>query len=408
MIFTHLYFFRQYDISDVTADEEEVKRFLPELNQPSARRRRDLVRRTRNDLARWETEKLHIAVTGNSGVGKSSFINAIRGLHPGDAGWAPVDVVEGTMRPTQYNHPVFPNILLWDLPGVGTKNFRRETYMAQVEFERYDFYIIICAGRFTENDLWLAETIHQKGKTFFFVRTKVQQEIDNARRVYAGESVFDENVVLRKMRKNCSDSLPKSRGRELFLIDNYEPQLYDFGKLAMAIIHQSPHKKKEAATFGMCLLTEDVIKAKEEELKKRIWKTALMVAVTEASPIDFLGISSTDEYLLKEAHFYREQFQLTDAHLEKYASAEGKTKQEFVECKQLKSTILSHRAKIPMLLNMLGKSSPKVNFILLPVLTAVTSGAVSFGTAMKFLRVALNVAVEDVRKINRAMKSHTR
>ncbi|KAH3727483.1 hypothetical protein DPMN_053421 [Dreissena polymorpha] len=49
---------------------------------------------------------------------------------------------------------------------------------------------------------------------------------------------------------------------------------------------------------------------------------------------------------------------------------------------------------------MLGKSSPKVNVILLPVLTVMTSGAVSFGIAMKFLHVALNAAVEDARKIN--------
>ncbi|KAH3727478.1 hypothetical protein DPMN_053416 [Dreissena polymorpha] len=174
------------------------------------------------------------------------------------------------MHPTQYNHPVFPNIFLWDLPGVGTERFRRETYMDQVEFERYDFYIIVCAVRFTENDLWLAETIRRKEKTFFFVRTKVQQNIDNARRVYSGPPVFDENFVLRKIRRNCLDSLPTSRREEVFLVDNYEPQLYDFGKLAMAIIRHSPPEKRQVATFGMCLLTADVIKAKGEELKNRI------------------------------------------------------------------------------------------------------------------------------------------
>ncbi|KAH3727482.1 T-cell-specific guanine nucleotide triphosphate-binding protein 2-like [Dreissena polymorpha] len=266
----------------------------------------------------------------NAGVGKSSFINAIQDVKPDEDGWAPVSVVEGTMRPTKYSHRVFSNILLWDLPDVGTERFRRETYMGQVEFERYDFYIIVCAGRFTENDIWLAETIRQKCKTFFFVRTKVKQDIDYERRVYAGPSVFDEKFVLRKIRSNCLDSLPISRRGVVFLIDNYEQHLYDFGKLAMAIIDNSPPEKRQVATFGMCLLTEDVIKAKEEELKNRIWKTALMVAVTDESSIDVFGISSTDDYLLKEAQFYREQFQLTNAHLEKYAEAEGKTKKEFM------------------------------------------------------------------------------
>ncbi|KAH3727464.1 interferon-inducible GTPase 5-like isoform X2 [Dreissena polymorpha] len=390
------------DISDLTADEDELKSFILDFNQSSPSKRRDLIRRTRDDLARWETETLNIAVTGNAGVGKSSFINAIRDVKPNEDGWARVDVVEGTMHPTQYNHPVFPNIFLWDLPGVGTERFRRDTYMDQVEFERYDFYIIVCAGRFTENDLWLAETIRQKEKTFFFVRTKVQQDIDNARRVYSGPPVFDENFVLRKIRWNCLDSLPTSRRGEVFLIDNYEPHLYDFGKLAMAIIQHSPPEKRQVATFGTCLLTEDVIKAKEEELNKRILKTALMVAVTDVSPIDVFGISSTDEYLLTEAHFYREQFKLTDAHLKKYAADEGKTKQELVECMQLKSTILCQSAKIPMVIEMLCPS--KIKDIVLPVVTTLASGAVSFGIAIKFLSVALNAAVEDARKI-RSIKS---
>ncbi|KAH3727487.1 hypothetical protein DPMN_053425 [Dreissena polymorpha] len=42
----------------------------------------------RKDLKRWETETMTFAVTGNAKSGKSSFINAIRGIKHGDVGYA--------------------------------------------------------------------------------------------------------------------------------------------------------------------------------------------------------------------------------------------------------------------------------------------------------------------------------
>lgn len=52
-----------------------------------------------------------------SGVGKSTFINCLRGLEAEDQGSASVGVVETTNQPTPYEHPDFPNLKIWDLPG---------------------------------------------------------------------------------------------------------------------------------------------------------------------------------------------------------------------------------------------------------------------------------------------------
>ncbi len=52
-----------------------------------------------------------------SGVGKSTFINCLRGLEAEDEGAAGVGVVETTNQPTPYEHPDFSNLKIWDLPG---------------------------------------------------------------------------------------------------------------------------------------------------------------------------------------------------------------------------------------------------------------------------------------------------
>ena len=84
-----------------------------------------------------------------SGVGKSTFINCFRNLQAEDESAARVGVVETTNEPTAYEHPDFPNLKIWDLSGVGTPNYPRSEYLQKIQFERYDFFLILCRTRFT-------------------------------------------------------------------------------------------------------------------------------------------------------------------------------------------------------------------------------------------------------------------
>jgi len=66
----------------------------------------------------------NVAITGNSGTGKSSLNNALRGLKPRDDGAAAVGVKETTLDPHGYDfEPAGPEMRLWDLPGAGTPKF---------------------------------------------------------------------------------------------------------------------------------------------------------------------------------------------------------------------------------------------------------------------------------------------
>ena len=80
--------------------------------------------------------KITIGVIGESHSGKSSFINTIPGLRPGEPGAAAVRNRECTREPTPYDYPKNPLVTLWDLPGVGTNNFPQETYMEKIKVSR--------------------------------------------------------------------------------------------------------------------------------------------------------------------------------------------------------------------------------------------------------------------------------
>ena len=143
---------------------------------------------------------LNIAVTGESGSGKSTFVNAFRGIDNRDETAAPTGVVETTMEPESYPHPRYPNVILWDLPGVGTTRFPADQYLKHVGFEKYDFFIIISADRFTENDAKLAQEIKKMGKKFYFIRSKIDNNLRDAER---SQRKYDEGETLQKIRENC-------------------------------------------------------------------------------------------------------------------------------------------------------------------------------------------------------------
>uniref|UniRef100_A0A8C9VLR5 IRG-type G domain-containing protein n=1 Tax=Scleropages formosus TaxID=113540 RepID=A0A8C9VLR5_SCLFO len=92
------------------------------------------------------------AVTGESGSGKSSFINT-------------------TGEAKVYAHPSVLTVQLWDLPGIGTPSFQPQDDLDAVGLYQYDF-IIVTSEQFKECCVILPKCVEQVGKNFYFVCKK--------------------------------------------------------------------------------------------------------------------------------------------------------------------------------------------------------------------------------------------
>ena len=158
-------------------------------------------------LDEWKSVSLNVAVIGNSGVGKSSFINAIRRVTGDDEGAAPVGVTETTLKIDSFAHPDNPNLTFWDLPGVGSNEFPKETYLSDIQVDRYDFFLLITSTRFTENDTWLGAEFRKRNKKYFFVRTKIEQDVSNNKRAYP--STHNEQAMIREIREKTEKKLER-------------------------------------------------------------------------------------------------------------------------------------------------------------------------------------------------------
>ncbi|XP_078136151.1 interferon-gamma-inducible GTPase 10-like [Sander vitreus] len=210
-------------------------------------------------LDELDNVQLNIAITGECGSGKSTFVNAFRGIHNSDKKRAaPTGVKETTTDIRPYPHPNHPNVTLWDLPGVGTTKFPADKYLKLVEFKRYDFFIIISADRFRENDVKLAQEIQKMKKKFYFVRSKIDHNIRDEKESLGSE--FNEEETLKEIREDCIQGLKgRVESPQVFLVSSFKLHLYDFHLLEKTLEEELPGLKRNALLLAqdqtwLCLL----------------------------------------------------------------------------------------------------------------------------------------------------------
>uniref|UniRef100_A0A8C9ZA83 IRG-type G domain-containing protein n=1 Tax=Sander lucioperca TaxID=283035 RepID=A0A8C9ZA83_SANLU len=253
--------------------------------------------------------QLNIGITGESGSGKSSFVNAFRGIHNKDEKRAaPTGVTETTTDPTPYPHPNHPNVTLWDLPGVGTTKFPADEYLKKVEFERFDFFIIISADRFREND-----------KKFYFVRSKIDHNIRDEEETQGSE--FNEEETLKEIREDCIQG--KSESPQVFLVSSRKLHLYDFPLLEKTLEEELPAHKKHVLLLALPNVSLEIIIKKKEALQAGIKYRAAMSALGAAVPVPGLSFGTDMVMMVTTIRQYQVTFGLDSASLQRLAQTAG-------------------------------------------------------------------------------------
>lgn len=235
-------------------------------------------------LEQQKNTPLNIGITGESGSGKSTFVNAFRGIDNKDEKAAPTGCVETTMEVTAYPHPNYPNVTLWDLPGIGTMNFPANEYLRRVGFEKFDFFIIISDIRFRENDVRLAKEIQRMGKKFYFVRSKIDSTLQNEER---SQREFNAQSTLAQIRENCLQGLEEGGvvSPQVFLVSSFDLHLYDFHQLEKTLERELPAHKKNVLLLAMPNISREIISKKKEALHAKIKYYASNSALIASAPI---------------------------------------------------------------------------------------------------------------------------
>ncbi|XP_058867208.1 interferon-inducible GTPase 5-like [Acipenser ruthenus] len=351
-------------------------------------------------LDKLGTASLDIAVTGESGAGKSTFINAFRGLGDEDKGSARTGVIETTREVAVYQHPSLPTIRLWDLPGIGTPDFRPERYLEDVNLERYDFFIIVASERFKENHALLARSIGSMGKKFYFVRTKVDSDLASSRRQQP--SSFNEAGILDRIRGDCARSLERSGAgcASVFLISGFEPHKYDFTRLRDTLERELEGYKRHVFLLALPNLSCAYVEKKKQALSGTVWKTALSACLAAAVP--GAALHCNVDMLMQTLRSFQGHFGLDPESLRRLAD---RTEKPYEALRAVVRSSLAEDLSAQRVVELLRQAAlgqqvlTRVVESRVPVLGSIANGGVSFAATHYILSTALNELAEDAKRV---------
>ncbi|TRZ04029.1 hypothetical protein DNTS_009779 [Danionella cerebrum] len=379
-------------------DLQDIKDFI--VNKDLS----ETIRNIEYQLKQQELVELNIAVTGESGSGKSTFVNAFRGVGDEDEGSAETGPVETTKEPAAYVHPKYETVKVWDLPGIGTPNFKADEYLKRVEFEKYDFFIIIASGRFRECHTQLANEIRKMGKTFYFVRSKIDASITAEQR----KKNFNLKKTLGMIREECENGLNKIdfENPDVFLISNFELGKFDWNLLQEKMEIELQEHKRRVLLLALPNITQEINEKKKAALAENIPKVAFLSACVATIPIPGLSVAVDLAIVQREIEVYYNTFGLDDPSLQMLCNRSGKTIDEF---KSLMKSPLRDGLNPASIMSLLSAGSliiaeNTVEYVAscIPLLGTVVAGSMSYLTVSSMLKKALDDLAEDAVNVLQA------
>lgn len=222
---------------------------------------------------------VNIAISGQSGAGKSSLINAIVNKKVAEVG-----SVETTMEIKKYESN---GIHFSDLPGCGTSTFPRHTYIKNCSLESYDAVIIVTANRFMENDSWLISEMERLRRPVYLVRTKMDEAVINE----MNDNDLTEFETYEKVLSDVKKNIEGQSVAGVYLTSSRNSNKFDFGKLLVDISANLDNIKKTRFLSDIAPLNRGILEEKKLLAKDVVSYSAWAAAANGLNPIPGLDIS---------------------------------------------------------------------------------------------------------------------
>ncbi|KAF5345675.1 hypothetical protein D9758_013057 [Tetrapyrgos nigripes] len=173
--------------------EREWRSKVPAASIPPTPEDYDVTRRVR----RFKEGYLHFAVVGMAGCGKSSLVNAFRGIQNETTINAALTGVQTDLTTTtigRYNDPRRDCRFIWyDVPGSGSSGVPSHDYFNHHGLYAFDCIFVLWDNRLTDVDISVLENCVKLKIPYFLVRTKSDVHIQDIADVMRAKIEVEEN-----------------------------------------------------------------------------------------------------------------------------------------------------------------------------------------------------------------------
>ncbi|KAK5892052.1 hypothetical protein CesoFtcFv8_012471 [Champsocephalus esox] len=256
--------------------------------------------------------RINLALIGDRGDEKTSFINSLNGLSFGEDGAAPSATHVAPEEVACYPNPKHPDFRLWDLPPLpSTSPFEPEGYMNTVKFPRYNAVFITFTQTPQTNSVRLfleAQSLQQQ--TVYFI-------------LFASEKCTEKSIE--EIQKTSLEVL-RSQGvtmPKVYVVRPSALEKFDFPGLLQDMERDLPEIRAHAVLLALPTLTSSLVTQKKEAFKALVWAAASLSGGVSAIPVPFVASmvdSSVAVRILTKAQL---SLCLDDASVERLARQRG-------------------------------------------------------------------------------------
>ncbi|XP_068997500.1 immunity-related GTPase family, q2 [Embiotoca jacksoni] len=337
--------------------------------------------------------RINLALVGDRGEEKASFMNSLRGLGPGDEGAAPSPSPAAPEEVAGYPNPKHPDFRLWDLPPVPTTSpFKPEEYMDRVKFPRYNAVFITFTQTLQPNSAALFLEAHSLQRhTVYFILLA---------------AVADSEKAPEEKRKVSVEVL-RARGvtqPKVYIVKPSTLEKFDFPDLLEDMSRDLPEIRAHALLLALPTLTSNLVTQKKEAFKALVWAAASLSGGMSAIPVPLVASmvdSSVAVRILTKAQL---SLCLDDESVERLARQRGAEPARF---KGLRTCVLSVevtkgevKKRLAAAEKDLATASPKLLEMAIP--RHARSASRSFAAMLQALNAAIDDMAADAEKITAA------
>lgn len=244
---------------------------------------------------------VYIAIFGQPGAGKSSLVNAITGRHLAEVG------VENDITSKSIDYE-WNGIFLTDLPGYGTVKFPRETYAEKFQIAKYDLFMCVTDDKLKEDDVAFFKDLAQMGKRCIFVRNKI-------------DSLYEPGSTDAQLRNRIIKNFENQIGKSVRILFTSCRTKDGLAQLVQAIEEALSGVKRDRFVRSAAAYSKDFLDKKKEASRQYAWFAASGAAFGNMVPVPGAGIAADIAAVLTAMKQIKADFQLSEARLDKYATA---------------------------------------------------------------------------------------
>lgn len=237
-----------------------------------------------------------VALFGQPGSGKSTLINKIVGKKVAETGVE----TDKTVKEASYEHN---GLKFFDLPGYGTKNFPKETYLEKFNIKKYDLFLCVTSGKLHQADTEFFQLLLRFEKVCIFVVNK-------------HDELWEDGVSIEDLEQRKKADIEKHAGKGVTIIFTSCRRGTGLDDLNTNIQMNLDGAKKERWSRGAKAYSEKFLLAKKAACEKYVAYAAAASAANGINPVPGVDVSVDIGILITLFKKIREAYGLDEDFLE--------------------------------------------------------------------------------------------